>query len=218
MLWFVIVVVAAPLIAMRVKRWVWRQQRQNAPTLPNNLRAAKTRLEQGVDSIEDGALASLIGTVRALDDLVTAPLSDRDCVSYLARADIWIQDGRGNRTSYAGEAVRGAVAPFVLETRHGPVLVTGEQVTVTLTPSPVVPRRRELESAFMRECGFDEPDMVGAEFVERRVEAGDKIRVAGIIVVSSQPEAARELGYRDTTTTIRITDHPRCPLTIGRAR
>lgn len=176
---------------------------------------ARKRLDRGQTALEDGAIVTLTGVVRAIGDTLVAPLSGKPCVLYDASGRIMGASGRVD--DVIANIHERNMLPFELVTADGVVRVDGESADTDLPEFPLIPRKLEREIAFMS-AHEQSPEYVRhSSFYELRLEVGMKIRVQGRVVVELDPTAP-EGGYRDGSRKVRLVAHAGHPLTIGRAR
>lgn len=180
---------------------------------------ARKRLDAGAKTeIADREIVTLTGTVRAVGELLEAPISGKSCVLYEAVARVY-EAGPRNTQVLAAQIAEQKLVAFDLETAQGMVRVEGETADVELPHNPVIPRKIERERTFLREHGRSGDDIRGAGFDELALEPGTKIRVQGMAIIEVDPGAAGERGFRDESPRrIRLVAHEGHPLTIGRPR
>jgi hypothetical protein len=142
------------------------------------------------DGAREGDRVEIRGWVRALDELVHAPLSGRACVAYLARA----------RATPAGDlGIRQPqIRPFVIEREEqaGRIVVDGEHALIGVAPRPYE-RDPDRERMFFVRHGMREAHTHSGvdEFV---VEPGTRVRVGGtLVLVLRELPPTGELGFRD---------------------
>lgn len=160
-------------------------------------------------TVQEGEFVKLTGQIQHAADSLTAPLSGRTCVAYIAIAQAWRARRVPHPTANAREM---KIAPLVLVLRDGEVMIEGECV-VELRTAAVSPRAPERELAFLatRKLASYLPS---TRFAEAVVHAGDRIWVSGVLLRNH----AGEHGYRDLPQRMRLVGMPGRPLTIGRAR
>lgn len=213
---YFLIVVVIPAVALAVRRWAWRRSTGEH----DRKAAARMRLRRGGKTIEDGATVTLTGVARALGEPFTAPLSGRLAIGYTSRADACsIEPGkRSQRPTFVAEILRTEIRPFVLETTGGRLVVDAQTAHIELPMSPIIPRQLDAEAAFVATSEHAAPDVIGVDFREAIIEDGDRIAVAGVIVMTREHTAGREYGYRDEPLVARIAHHERWPITIGLPR
>ncbi|MDB4955628.1 MAG: hypothetical protein JWO36_3197 [Myxococcales bacterium] len=176
---------------------------------------ARRRLRTGVTAIADRTIVTVSGTVRAPAQPLVAPLSGRPCVLYQSFGRIY--DGAGRSRTLRATLERREMISFELEIEGRTVIIDGTTAEIDLRPAPTIPRKLELEVAFVTSAGHSVDYVRGGGFEEITIAPGDKIRVQGMAIVEA--ELPGERGYRDETMTkVRIVAHDQHPLTIGVAR
>jgi hypothetical protein len=179
---------------------------------------ARQRMRSGQRTIADRAVVTLRGTVRVFAEPLIAPLSGTPCVLHRSAARVYTT-GRGLGRVYRvvdGEYVSVEMAEFILDTREGPVIVSGTEAEVTMRPGAIVPRQLAREAAFLRSAG-DGSDPRTAAFDEVVIQPGAKIEVHGVAQIEVDDAANGERGYRDAPTKTRIVGDAAHPLTIASA-
>ncbi|NVB84770.1 MAG: hypothetical protein HOV81_40750 [Kofleriaceae bacterium] len=176
---------------------------------------ARRRLGQGVDALREGERVAITGTVHAIDAHISAALSGKPCVCYLALADIYWRNELG-AFEHDREVRESAMTSFVLDTKHGRIVIDGDHATVELPAAPVIPRRIELERAFLGRHLTGPGTRIGRDLREIAIEEGDRISVAGVVAVTRDDSA--EHGYRDAPMKMRLVADEKFPLTIGKPR
>ncbi|HEX5060215.1 MAG TPA: hypothetical protein VFV99_12690 [Kofleriaceae bacterium] len=167
-------------------------------------------------SSPEGEVVRVTGSVRVLDQMLTAPLSGRACVVYRSR----VQSG-GKLTSRAmrpRESI--AMVPFIIDRGpEGHVLVEGKHVLLDIPPLAL--KRQEMERArreqFFVQHGFVLREIGHAHFEETVVEPLMRVSVAGLMMkdLPTAP-ASEELGFRDAAPpNLRIAGNVEHPLVIG---
>ncbi|MBA3540983.1 MAG: hypothetical protein H0T79_15335 [Deltaproteobacteria bacterium] len=179
----------------------------NKLSKPTSHLVARRRLRAGPPELVDGAVVTLVGTVRA-KDLLTAPLSQRPCVVLHVKTfigPIWF--------------TRFAMTEFVLETEHGEVIIehfpnAGLALPVRRIHNPSFERAEH----YLVGAGRSAWEVGRAVFDEIVVEPGMKISVYGVVRVDfAPPSMGVELGFRDTTRVLRLVGSTAHPLAIGTA-
>jgi hypothetical protein len=159
-------------------------------------------------TFEDNAAVTFTGTVKQLGEPLVAPLSGKRCVAYRALARIY---GTRGGLRLEQEVAEIKMVPFALVTKHGDVVVDGDQCQLLARGEPIIPGNVERERRFL-----GREDLRGTGFDEARIEIGATITVHG---VSRQNlvEHGGETGFREAPTQIRLTGDPAHPLTIDHA-
>ena len=181
---------------------------------PRARRSAITRrLRSGSLTLADGAIVTVIGTIRETANLVEAPLSARQCVVVHATAELPEVDRTG-----AGEYVVLAtrlMVPFELDTPAGIVLVDGTHADVDIKPQSIPRRSLERERAFMVAHKRGPEIAPVATFGEVVLVPGMRVAVHGVAVIENVEHGER--GYRDAPPTrTRIVAHADYALAIGK--
>jgi hypothetical protein len=184
---------------------------------------ARKRLDAGkTTTIVDREIVTLTGIVRALGELLEAPLSGKQCVLYAAFGRV-IETKGATLTSRAQTTLLASVTevklvPFELETPDGIVRIDEEAVEIEIPPDPLIPRKIERERQFLLAHGQTGELVRGSSFEELALVPGTKIRVQGMAIVELDPAPGGERGYREDARRIRLVPHENHPLTIGRPR
>lgn len=162
--------------------------------------------------LQDGAAYLVTGRVRAVAPLVTAPLTGRACVAYVAHARVW------SRLDVAGvlvdEVYASELAAFVLDSTEGELTVDTASFAVDLPRRAVCayPRARELEFLARRGLAHYLRSTFSDEVI---VAPGDRISVAGV-VSREHDHATTARGYRDVPLRMHLAGYPDRPLRIRR--
>jgi len=185
---------------------------------------ARKRLDAGTTTtIADREIVTLTGIVRALGELLEAPLSGKPCVLYAAFGRVYETTGptltRRAQTNLVATVTEVKLVPFELETPDGLVRIEGESAEIEIPPGPLIPRKIERERQFLLAHGESGELVRGAGFEELALAPGAKIRVQGMAIVELDPAGGGERGYREhAPRRIRLVAHENHPLTIGRPR
>ncbi len=181
---------------------------------------ARKRLDAGTrTTIADREIVTLTGVVRAIGELLEAPLTGLPCVLFEAVGRVYGETVGRNARNVEAEVTEQKLIPFELVTPEGVVRVEAEHAEVELPRIPCIPRKIDRERTFLLEHGQSAEMIRYAGFDELRIVPGDKIRVQGMAIVELDPGDGAERGYReDAPRRIRLVPHAEHPLTIGRAR
>ncbi|MEO7092632.1 MAG: hypothetical protein ABI175_05235 [Polyangiales bacterium] len=181
---------------------------------------ARKRLDAATrTTIADHEIVTLTGVVRAIGELLEAPLSGKRCVLYESVGRVYGETVGRNARNVEAEVTEQKLIPFDLETPEGVVRVEAEQAEVEMPRIPCIPRRIDRERTFLLEHGQSAEMIRYAGFDELRIVPGDKIRVQGMAIIDADPRPSGESGYREgAPQRIRLVPHADHPLTIGRAR
>ena len=158
---------------------------------------------------QEDTFVKLTGQVHSLGDALTAPLSGRRCVAYVAEAQAWRCKGVRHPTANAREM---KTAPLLLVSRGGELTISGECV-VALRATSLSPREPERELAFLEKRKLD-GYLASTTFAEAILRDGDRISVTGVLLRDRGGEST----YRDAPSQTRLVSRPDRPLTIQRAR
>jgi hypothetical protein len=168
--------------------------------------------------IADGELVVVTGIVRAIGQLLEAPLSGLPSVAYASVARIAerriVQSYGGRLLTAVGDR---RVVPFELETRDRVIRIDVPEVELAVAELPLVPRNLERERAFLTKHASGRIDVRTSIFEERCVEPGAMVKVRGLAIAEADPTTG-EHGFRDATARFRIVAHDRHPVTIRSAR
>jgi hypothetical protein len=174
-------------------------------------RRAEKRIDGGLGSFREGEEATVVGTVRAAGEPLIAPLSGKSCVAYDARARVGVIN-----FSTQPEIVKVEVVPFELHTATGVVRIEADHADLLFPRVPLIPRKVERESAFVRAHGITGP-MADVDCDEVCVEVGREVAVHGVLSIDLAVPGG-EVGYRDGGTRLKLGPHPEHHLTIGDPR
>jgi hypothetical protein len=176
---------------------------------------ARRRLRAGSAAIADRSIVTVTGTVRPPAKPLIAPLSGKSCVTYEALGRLYEGKGR-QREPYATLDAR-AMIPFELDVDGQIITIDGTAAELEMRPGVIIPRKLDLEIAFVIAGGYPRKYVPHGDFEEAAIEAGDKISVQGMAIVET--DVTVEQGYRgDGARKVRIVAHEDHPLTIGEAR
>jgi len=168
----------------------------------------------------DGTFARVTGTVRVVDELVVAPLSGVECV--VARSRVRI----ANTWRLPRRREQFAMVSFVVD-RDGepPVAIEGVHARLDVTPLPLAAPRgmsspeRSRREALLRRVRLPLTAMATARFEETVVRPGDRITIAGLVMLDPGAPPTGELGHRDAPPSrLRLAGNADHPLVIGEAQ
>jgi hypothetical protein len=181
------------------------------------LRAA--RLSRLAD-LPENTVGRVAGVVRTLGEPLTAPLSGRVCVYYVAK----VEDNANPRNTLLVEE-KGV--PFIVEDDSGRAVIDPTNAKVTLVfdhESDTVNSTwttPEQEALLVR-YGISSKGFMGAKpmhFSEAIIESGEKVAVLGSGIRDHDHERTMQSGYRDAPPTLlRLTSSARYPLLISDIR
>jgi hypothetical protein len=165
----------------------------------------RRRMREAPQHLADHSVVTLTGTVKLVGEPLVAPLSGTRCVLHRSSARTFSQ-GREMETFTVCE-----LAPFLLETRDGDVLVDGDTADIPDRGRPLIPRKIEREQEFLLAHGIL-TEARSAGFDEIVIVPGAKISVHGVARV--EVDARSAASYRDTPTRVRLVGDAQHPLTI----
>ncbi|HEY6034427.1 MAG TPA: hypothetical protein VIV58_09220, partial [Kofleriaceae bacterium] len=133
---------------------------------------------------------------------LVAPLSGRECVAYSAIARTYIVEPR-KRRRLDQELFETKATQFTLATTDGDVVVDGELIDIPVRPMPLIPRKLDLERAFLERVDLGD-QVQHAGFEEIVITVGMKIRVNGVASSELAAHAAGETGFRDAPRQLKL--------------
>jgi hypothetical protein len=174
----------------------------------------------GPSSVE-GDHVRVVGTVRALDQTLIAPISGRTCVAYLASAMVDGGQPRADRGPVNHRPASSQCVPFLVDT-GGPevVLVDGECARFDVPTIKLTPADADRKVQFLASHGFPAAEAREAGFTEIVIEPGMTIAVVGVMMrdVAHAPPSG-EVAFRGgPSPTIRITGSREHPLAIAEGK
>jgi len=164
----------------------------------------------------EGTIARVVGRVRVIDEVVVAPLTEIECV--VSRSRVELGDDYASKGKRVHEQF--AMVPFSLERDgDGPIRIEGVRAELDM---PVLPGSRQPERArreeLLRRLGLPREYWRAARFEETAVRAGDRVWIAGLVMLDPGEAPTGELGHRDATPSrLRIAGNADHPLVIGEA-
>lgn len=171
---------------------------------------------RSIDEVPIGSLGTttgavtVAGTVRPAGESTTAPMSEEATIAYRSNVrEYRPQSGEESGSAMRGTYLDGGMEPFLLDDETGTVYVDPENAEMSMASGDVVELgRNEEPPAWIRDFAEREPDVdpvhkYRREFIERRIEPGDTVYVAG--QVSRVGETA------DTDAVATLTDGPDTP-------
>jgi len=153
-----------------------------------------------------GDFVRLVGHVRSADTL-TAAVSGRRCVAYLARARV----RRPHRDQLVADILETKLAPVVVVVGGDEVAIGGDCV-IEWPTTPVAHSVLDRAVAFLASRNVAHY-AASTEFEEAVIQSGDRVWITGTLV----QQRGRELGYRDLPVYLRLVASRQHPLTIGPA-
>jgi hypothetical protein len=184
------------LAAIKALTWFVDPKRQERAQIARQLKSGGTELVEG-------ATVTLTGIARPGPSLLKAPYACVPCIAYTTRCEVAARDG----SEPPKDIERVAAVPFTLDTEQG---------AIAIDPTPTPKADVVGQVAFVRSFGYTAENVYGHDFTETIIRDGDRVKVAGVVAMSTV--ATGEAGYRETRTVARIVDHPRFPLRITPAR
>lgn len=152
----------------------------------------------------EGAVVRVTGTVRAVDELLVAPLSGRPCVLYRSFCSV-----------PGGPAI--GDSRFMLDTAEGPVLVDSQHALLDIDPQRRLRVTKERREQFRLRMGVAVRSRVTG-YEEYVVSPGDSVAVVGLMMLdpASEPPVA-ESGFReDPPPERRLTGNAEHPIVVGK--
>jgi hypothetical protein len=176
------------------------------------LRARRNRDLRRSPPLVDSELVTISGVVQPLGAPLEAPLSGRRCVAHRSRARVFATDAS---SQLVAEPCEHEVAPFVIETRHGPVRIDARELHLELAPSSLVDTSTSHQRTFRTRHTIDRD--VRAYFDEIVIAPGAKVTMRGMVSIEHDPQDASERGYREgAATRTRLVATASQPLTVLR--
>ena len=150
----------------------------------------------------DGSLARVGGTVVATTNLLMSPLAQRQCVMYWTRI-ITASGENKDRIQFVPFAIdRGA---------EGTVQIDATFAQMNLSPI-AIPQNGAVLEAFAMAMGLTVRDAGTAQFYEIVIEPGQRVTVAGTVMIDGGGGAQ---GYRGSGTQYKIAGNQQHPIMIG---
>jgi len=156
------------------------------------LRARRNRDLRRSPPLVDSELVTISGVVQPLGSPLEAPLSGHRCVAHRSRAQVFATD---QPWRLVAEPCEHEVAPFVVETRHGPVRIDAHELHLEMAPSSLVDRSTLHQRTFQTRHAIDRD--VRAYFDEIVIAPGAKVTMRGMVSLEHDPKDASERGYRE---------------------
>lgn len=175
----------------------------NARSKPRAFLEAQRQLALGPPKLVDGAVVTLVGTVKPID-LLTAPISRRSCVALHVKAFMgaeWL--------------TRFAMTRFVLATDQGDVVVEHFPEAKLALPILRLQPPYDVAERFLTGVGRSPFLAIKAVFEEQVVEPGDRVAVYGVVRTELEVPDGGEVGFRDSKTVVRLTGDASHPLAMG---
>jgi len=147
------------------------------------------------------------GRVRLRGEPITAALSGRSCVAYLARAHVFHAK---QRSHLIGELSESKAARFAVEHADGEVEIDPAHVIVDARARRLAERDEAREHAYLAVRNVDQHH-AASQFEEALVADGDVVTVVGRVAVDDQGDA----GFRDAPVRRRLAGSAQQPLEIS---
>lgn len=186
-----------------------RRQLRNTPAKP-------------IRELRDDELGKVVGKARALDAVLTAPLSGRPCVYFIATVEEHRSSGKTHYWRTIIKEMRGVA--FVLEDSSGRAIVDATAARIAIdfdgrSQSGTFDDPTEAERAFLARHGERGEGWIfnrRLRYREAVIEEGETIAVLGAGTREPDPDAPPTEAYRgDAPTRLRLTSSPRYPLVIS---
>jgi hypothetical protein len=165
-------------------------------------------------TIAEGEAIELRGTIRPLGPSLVAPLTGEACIGHVSRARVF------TNLTVVGRLVDdfrvAAVAPFLVETSSGPVLVVdAPELDLDLAflgcPEVSGDSAEGPLTAFLATRRLERYAM-SSFFEHALLRAGDAITASGVITL--EPSPVLETGFRDLPTRTRLIGYGAHPLVV----
>jgi hypothetical protein len=158
----------------------------------------------------EGTVVQVTGTVRAVDELLIAPLSGKSCVLYRSLLTLLgVPDSPLARTD--------GNSRFVIETEDGPVLVDSQHAVLDIAPVRGLKVTKARREQFRLRRGARGDSQLNG-FKEYVVAPGDMVSVVGVMMLdpATEPPSA-ESGFRDDPPPERrLTGNAEHPIIVGK--
>jgi len=172
-----------------------------ARRMKKQLREAPVRR---IGALDEGEPGRIIGNARVHEERLTAPLSGRACVYYMAKVDA--DDGDGGWTSALEEEHS---TLFVLDDGSGRAIVDSRGADLAITfdyvrTTGAFTAPDEREQAFLDRFNYRDRGLIFRKqlrFREAAIEVGEKVAVLGAGVRELDPTRP-PAGYRDSQPTL----------------
>ncbi|HEU4613449.1 MAG TPA: GIDE domain-containing protein [Kofleriaceae bacterium] len=186
-----------------------RRQLRKAPARP-------------IAQLRDDELGKVVGKARALEAVLTAPLTGRACVYFIATVEEHRSTGKTHYWKTIIKEARGV--PFVLEDGSGRAIVDATAARLAIdfdgrSQSGTFDDPTEAERAFLARHGEKGQGWIfnrRLRYREAVIAEGETIAVLGAGTREPDPDAPPTEAYRgDAPTRLRLTSSPRYPLVIS---
>jgi hypothetical protein len=208
--WVAVIVFALALVA-----WFFSSEKR----IKRKLRAAQ---KWAIGELPENTIGRVIGEVQPLDRTLTAPLTGRACVYYVAKVEQYRSNGRSGGWRTIIRETDGVPFRLVDHTGHAIVDPTKAQVALTFddkTMSGTFDDATPIEVAFLTKHGKTSEGWLfnkKLRYTEAVVDLGETIAVLGSGVREGDPMAMPPGDYRSAPATrLRLTSSARFPLVIS---
>jgi hypothetical protein len=175
-----------------------------------------------IGQLRDDELGKVVGRARALEAVLTAPLTGRSCVYFIATDEEHRSTGKTHHWKTIIKETRGV--PFVLEDGSGRAIVDATAARIAIdfdgrSQSGTFDDPTEAERAFLARHGEKGQGWIfnrRLRYREAVIAEGETIAVLGAGTREPDPDAPPSEAYRgDAPTRLRLTSSPRYPLVIS---
>jgi hypothetical protein len=175
-----------------------------------------------IGQLPEGKAGRVIGDAHPLAETLTAPLTGRACVYYIAKVEQHHSTGKSSYWKTLVKEERGV--PFVLDDGTGRAIVDPTSAEIALdfdskSTSGTFDDADEIERAFLERHHQTSQGWVfnkRLRYREAVIHVGERIAVLGEGVREPDPDAAPSGDYRGAPPTrLRLTSNPRFPLVIS---
>lgn len=175
-----------------------------------------------IGQLRDDELGKVVGRARALEAVLTAPLTGRSCVYFTATVEEHRSTGKTHYWKTIIKETRGV--PFVLEDGSGRAIVDATAARIAIdfdgrSQSGTFDDPTEAERAFLARHGEKGQGWIfnrRLRYREAVIAEGETIAVLGAGTREPDPDAPPSEAYRgDAPTRLRLTSSPRYPLVIS---
>ncbi len=175
-----------------------------------------------IGQLRDDELGKVVGRARALEAVLTAPLTGRPCVYFIATVEEHRSTGKTHYWKTIIKETRGV--PFVLEDASGRAIVDATAARIAIdfdgrSQSGTFDDPTEAERAFLARHGEKGQGWIfnrRLRYREAVIAEGETIAVLGAGTREPDPDAPPSEAYRgDAPTRLRLTSSPRYPLVIS---
>jgi hypothetical protein len=175
-----------------------------------------------IGQLRDDELGKVVGRARALEAVLTAPLTGRSCVYFTATVEEHRSTGKTHYWKTIIKETRGV--PFVLEDGSGRAIVDATAARIAIdfdgrSQSGTFDDPTESERAFLARHGEKGQGWIfnrRLRYREAVIAEGETIAVLGAGTREPDPDAPPSEAYRgDAPTRLRLTSSPRYPLVIS---